>query len=167
MGGIRIGGGGGGRRRTSVSTTFRSSVVSAPVIESQIPYCLSESYLHQTVPGLGLSSTGKVRDIYEAGHHVILVSTDRLSAFDRVLAAVPFKGQVLNQTSLWWFDKTKHIVPNAVVAAPDPNVTIATRCNVFPVEFVGAFLSVYLLSRGTIFFNVLWIMNVCDALYLP
>ena len=136
MGGIRIGGGGGGRRRTSVSTTFRSSAVSAPVIESQIPYCLSESYLHQTVPGLGLSSTGKVRNIYEAGHHVILVSTDRLSAFDRVLAAVPFKGQVLNQTSLWWFDKTKHIVPNAVVAAPDPNVTIATRCNVFPVEFV-------------------------------
>ena len=72
----------------------------------------------------------------------------------------------MNQTSLWWFDKTKHIVPNAVVAAPDPNVTIAIGCDVFPVEFVGAFLSVYLLSKGTIFFNVLWIMNLCDALYL-
>ena len=68
---------------------------------------------------------------------------------------------------MWWFDEAKHINPNAAVAAPDPNVTIATRCNVFPVEFVGAFLSVYLLSKGTIFFNVLWIMTLWDALYLP
>ena len=57
-------GGGGGGRRTSVSTTFRSSAVSAPVIESQIPNCLSETHLHQTVPGLGLSSTGKVISMY-------------------------------------------------------------------------------------------------------
>ncbi|KAH7432255.1 hypothetical protein KP509_07G015400 [Ceratopteris richardii] len=67
---------------------------------------------------------------------MILVTTDRLSAFDRILATVPFKGQVLNQTSLWWFNKTKHIISNAVVSAPDPNVTIASKCKVFPVEFV-------------------------------
>ena len=45
--------------------------------------------------------------------------------------------QVLNQTSLWWFEKTKHITSNAVVSAPDPNVTVAKKCSVFPIEFVG------------------------------
>lgn len=49
----------------------------------------------------------------------------------------PCNFQVLNQISLWWFDKTQHIAPNAVVSAPDKNVTIAKKCSVFPVEFVG------------------------------
>src|SRR6185437_878690 len=62
--------------------------------------------------------------------------TDRQSAFDRVLASVPFKGQVLNLTSAWWFEKTEHIIPNHVITIPDPNVTIAKKCSVFPVEFV-------------------------------
>lgn len=48
--------------------------------------------------------------------------------------------QVLNETSLWWFNKTQHITPNAVVSVPDRNVTIARKCSVFPVEFVGEFL---------------------------
>ena len=64
------------------------------------------------------------------------MTTDRQSAFDRLLANVPFKGQVLNQTSAWWFSKTTHIVPNAVLSVPDPNVTIMKKCTVFPVEFV-------------------------------
>lgn len=98
--------------------------------------CLSETYLDKTVPGVGSKIRGKVRDIYSAGDYLILVTTDRQSAFDRILASVPFKGQVLNQTSLWWFRKTKEIVPNAVVSTPDPNVTIAKKCTVFPVEFV-------------------------------
>lgn len=98
--------------------------------------CLSETYLDKTVPGVGSKIRGKVRDIYSAGDYLILVTTDRQSAFDRILASVPFKGQVLNQTSLWWFHKTKEIVPNAVVSTPDPNVTIAKKCTVFPVEFV-------------------------------
>lgn len=49
--------------------------------------------------------------------------------------------QVLNETSLWWFDRTRHITSNAVVAAPDRNVTIAKKCSVFPVEFVGELLN--------------------------
>lgn len=77
-----------------------------------------------------------MRDIYEGGDHLVLVTTDRQSAFDRVLASIPFKGQVLNETSLWWFNKTQHITPNAVVSTPDKNVTIAKKCTVFPVEFV-------------------------------
>lgn len=125
------------RTTASLSVDLKScrpEVISA--ISGELSHCLSETHLHRTVPNLGPPATGKVRDIYEAGDFLILVATDRLSAFDRLLAAVPFKGQVLNQTSLWWFNNTKHITANAVVSAPDPNVTIAAKCTVFPVEFV-------------------------------
>ncbi|TVU09891.1 hypothetical protein EJB05_43390, partial [Eragrostis curvula] len=98
--------------------------------------CLGETRLDLAVPGLRLAAKGKVRDVYESGDHLVLVTTDRQSAFDRVLASIPFKGQVLNETSLWWFNRTRHITPNAVVSSPDKNVTIAKRCSVFPVEFV-------------------------------
>jgi phosphoribosylaminoimidazole-succinocarboxamide synthase len=57
---------------------------------------------------------GKVRDRYELPHCVVLVTTDRQSAFDRHLAAVPYKGHCLNTTSAWWFRNTEHIVPNHV-----------------------------------------------------
>ncbi|MED6176919.1 Phosphoribosylaminoimidazole-succinocarboxamide synthase (SAICAR synthetase) [Stylosanthes scabra] len=107
-------------------------------IRSTSPFnCLSETNLHQTVPALTSKTRGKVRDIYDSGEYLVLVTTDRQSAFDRVLASIPFKGQVLNQTSLWWFERTKHITANAVVSTPDPNVTIAKKCSVFPVEFVA------------------------------
>jgi phosphoribosylaminoimidazole-succinocarboxamide synthase len=84
----------------------------------------------------GKKYQGKVRDTYDLGDKLLLVTTDRQSAFDRVLASVPFKGQVLNLTSAWWFEKTEHIIPNHVITIPDPNVTIAKKCTVFPVEFV-------------------------------
>ncbi|XP_050377516.1 phosphoribosylaminoimidazole-succinocarboxamide synthase, chloroplastic-like isoform X2 [Argentina anserina] len=64
-----------------------------------------------------------------------MVTTYRPSAFHRILSSSPFKGQVCNETSLWWFDKTPHITSNAVVSVPNANVTIAKKCSVFPVEF--------------------------------
>lgn len=79
---------------------------------------------------------GKVRDIYDLGDRLLLITTDRQSAFDRILAFVPFKGQVLNQISAFWFEKTSDIVKNHVISIPDPNVTIAEKCDVFPIEFV-------------------------------
>ncbi|KAL6546383.1 Phosphoribosylaminoimidazole-succinocarboxamide synthase (SAICAR synthetase) [Orobanche minor] len=105
-------------------------------IQVSLSNCLSETHLDSTVPGLHSKTRGKVRDIYDGGDYLVLVTTDRQSAFDRVLASIPFKGQVLNETSLWWFNKMKHIIPNAVVSSPDKNVTIAKKCSVFPVEFV-------------------------------
>ncbi|XP_048492208.1 phosphoribosylaminoimidazole-succinocarboxamide synthase, chloroplastic isoform X3 [Beta vulgaris subsp. vulgaris] len=105
-------------------------------IEKSLSNCLSETNLHLTVPGLKSKTRGKVRDIYDGGDFLVLVTTDRQSAFDRVLASIPFKGQVLNETSLWWFDQTRHITSNAVISAPDKNVTIAKKCTIFPVEFV-------------------------------
>lgn len=107
-----------------------------PSIKDSVTNCLSETDLHLSVPGLTSKCRGKVRDIYDAGEYLVLVTTDRLSAFDRLLASIPFKGQVLNETSLWWFERTRHITENAIVAVPDKNVTIAKKCSVFPVEFV-------------------------------
>ena len=100
-------------------------------IRRELGNCLIETTISQ-----GAKSIGKVRDRYDLGDRLALITTDRQSAFDRVLAAVPFKGQALNLTSAWWFDQTRHIVPNQVLSIPDPNVTIAEKCTVFPIEFV-------------------------------
>ncbi len=85
---------------------------------------------------IGKKYTGKVRDTYDCGDTVTIVTTDRQSAFDRVLAAVPFKGQVLNQCSAFWFDETKDIIPNHMLSTPEPNVMLAKKCEVLPIEFV-------------------------------
>lgn len=76
------------------------------------------------------------RDRYDCGKHLALITTDRQSGFDRQLALVPFKGQVLNLTSAFWFEQTKHIVENHIVAVPHPNVSIVKKCKPFPIEFV-------------------------------
>jgi phosphoribosylaminoimidazole-succinocarboxamide synthase len=85
---------------------------------------------------LGRRTVGKVRDIYEQSEKLVLVTTDRHSSFDRIIAHVPWKGQVLNQVSAWWFERTKDIVPNHVLAIPDPNVTIGRKCAMLPIEAV-------------------------------
>lgn len=85
---------------------------------------------------LGQRITGKVRDIYVGEKEVTLVATDRHSSFDRIIAHIPFKGEVLNQISAFWFGKTKDIIPNHVISLPDPNVLIAKKCEVIPIECV-------------------------------
>ena len=89
-----------------------------------------------SIEGFERKQIGKVRDVYIIKGRVVMVATDRLSAFDRQLSAVPYKGQVLNLTSLFWFRNTAHIVPNHVIASPHPNVVIGKKCDVFPIEFV-------------------------------
>ncbi len=80
---------------------------------------------------------GKVRDNYDLPDgRRILITTDRISAFDRALAAIPFKGQVLTQTARFWFERTGDICPNHVLAYPDPNVVIGRRLTILPVEIV-------------------------------
>jgi phosphoribosylaminoimidazole-succinocarboxamide synthase len=86
--------------------------------------------------GWGETISGKVRDIYTRDGKRLLVTTDRVSAFDRVLGLIPYKGQVLNQLSAWWFEQTKDIVTNHVIAVPDPNMTIAREAQPLPVEVV-------------------------------
>jgi len=100
-------------------------------IESELNNCLTETDLPS-----GKKYNGKVRDTYDLGDKLVLITTDRQSAFDRVLASIPFKGQVLNMTSAWWFEQTRHIVDNHVISIPDPNVTVGKKCRVLPIEFV-------------------------------
>lgn len=89
------------------------------------------------IPELPNPYYGKVRDNYDLpdGRRIIIAS-DRISAFDRILAAIPFKGQVLTQTARFWFEKTGDICPNHVLAYPDPNVVIGRRLDILPVEIV-------------------------------
>lgn len=80
---------------------------------------------------------GKVRDVYSFEKHLVMVATDRISAFDVILPrAIPFKGQVLNQIAAYFLNATADIVPNWMEVVPDPNVTIGVKCDTFPVEMV-------------------------------
>ena len=103
-----------------------------------IPHCLTSTEL--ALPG-ATRYVGKVRDTYDldsgdASGRLLLITTDRQSGFDRLLGAIPFKGQVLNRTSLYWFERTKHLVPNHVLRSPHANALVARKCRVLPIEFV-------------------------------
>ena len=84
----------------------------------------------------GKKYEGKVRDNYTFDGKRIIITTDRISAFDRVLCTIPFKGQVLNQTAAFWFEKTRNIIENHIISVPDPNVMIVKECKPLPVEMV-------------------------------
>jgi phosphoribosylaminoimidazole-succinocarboxamide synthase len=97
-----------------------------------VPQALSSVEL----PNLGQKISGKVRDIYMRDDKRLIITTDRVSAFDRVLGTIPFKGQVLNQLSAWWFEQTQDIVRNHVYSIPDPNATLAYSAEPLPVEVI-------------------------------
>jgi len=86
--------------------------------------------------GLGTRIEGKVRDSYVQGGRRVLIATDRVSAFDRVFGTIPLKGQVLNQTAAFWFEKTRGVAPNHLLSVPDPCVSIVRECALLPIEFV-------------------------------
>ena len=94
--------------------------------------------LHEAViPELPNYYRGKVRENYDLPDgRRILISTDRLSAFDRAIASIPLKGQVLTQTARYWFERTADICPNHVLEYPDPNVVVGKRLDILPVEMV-------------------------------
>jgi len=90
-----------------------------------------------TLPGQSRFYQGKVRDVYELADKLVMVATDRISAFDVVLPrAIPYKGQVLNQIAARFLEATADVVPNWVLYVPDPNVTIGHKCKTYPVEMV-------------------------------
>src|SRR5713101_6641719 len=99
-------------------------------------------YAHHTLPEAVIPELpgcyrGKVRENYDLKDGTrILIATDRISAFDRNLAVIPLKGQVLTQTARYWFEQPKDITPNHVVAYPDPNVLVSRRLTMMPVEIV-------------------------------
>ena len=103
---------------------------------------LLERRAHQVLPDAAIPElprrqSGKVRESYDLPDgRRILIATDRLSAFDRPIAAIPFKGQVLTQTARYWFEATRDLCPNHVLDYPDPNVVVGRRLDILPVEVV-------------------------------
>lgn len=101
------------------------------IIKKQIPNALDETHFD-----IGTRKKGKVRDNYWVNDKIVMVATDRISAFDVVLGTIPFKGEMLTELSVWWFDQLKDIVPNHVIQTPDPSVMVVQRCESIPVELV-------------------------------
>lgn len=96
---------------------------------------LTETHYH--FPGQQNVYNGKVRDVYNLGNKLVMVATDRISAFDVILPkGIPFKGQVLNQIAAKFLDATRDICPNWKLATPDPNVTVGLFCQGFPLEMI-------------------------------
>lgn len=107
-------------------------MIQSKTILNAIPKALQTT----DIPELGKKHQGKVRDFYILSDKRVTITTDRQSAFDLNLGIVPFKGAVLNQLAAFWFEKTKHIVPNHLISIPDPNVLISKNCEPIPVEMV-------------------------------
>ena len=110
------------------------SMLDDTIIRNQLQNTVEEIDL----PQLGNRYKGKVREnfINSETHQRIIVSTDRLSAFDKVITTIPFKGQLLNQLSAFWFEKTQHITPNHIIDLPDPNVVRVHECESLPIEMI-------------------------------
>ena len=108
-------------------------MVSRETFRRALPFALARTSLET----LGTKYEGKVRDNYTtADGRRILVTTDRISAFDRVIGTLPLKGQILNRLAAFWFERTRDLAPNHMISVPDPNVLIARECVPLPVEFV-------------------------------
>ena len=107
-----------------------------PRVEAALRAQLGHTLEHTDFPALGEKYQGKVRDTYRWGDRLVLITTDRLSAFDHVLTTLPFKGDLLNQLAHFWFQRTAHIVKNHVLDMPDPCVLVGQVARPFPVEFV-------------------------------
>ena len=102
------------------------------VIREQLPYTLDKF----EASDLGKYYKGKVRENFHLDDEIIMVTTDRVSAFDHVLGTIPFKGQILAEIANFWFDKTRNIAPNHIISSPDPQVLIARKAETLPVEVI-------------------------------
>jgi phosphoribosylaminoimidazole-succinocarboxamide synthase len=101
-------------------------------LRAQLPHTLRQLDL----PALGSLYRGKVRDNYSRGDQIIMITSDRISAFDHVLGTIPFKGEVLSRLTTFWFDKVKDIAPTHIISVPDPSVMVVKRAAALPVEIV-------------------------------
>jgi len=112
-------------------------VIEREKLIAAIPQCVTATALQLRTQPPATHYIGKVRDTYDLHDgRLLLLTTDRQSGFDRMLGAIPYKGQVLNRTSLYWFEATKPIVANHVIASPHANALLARKCRVLPIEFV-------------------------------
>ena len=105
-------------------------------IETIIKQQLNNTLDETNFTSLGELYKGKVRDNYIRKERRVIIATDRLSAFDRVITTIPFKGELLNRVSSFWFEKTKNIIKNHIIEIPDPNVAVVHQCEMIPIEMI-------------------------------
>ena len=104
------------------------------IITTQLDKTLNNSIAD--LENLGRHYRGKVRDNYYFDNQILMVTSDRVSAFDHVLGTIPFKGQILSEIASFWFDKTKEIVPNHFIKSIDPQVLLVKEAKPLPVEVI-------------------------------
>ena len=107
-------------------------MISESQLRAQLPHTLRQA----DFPALGQLYRGKVRDNYSQGDRIVMITTDRVSAFDHVLGTIPFKGEILSRLTLFWFDKVKDVAPTHLLEAPDPSVMVVKRAKALPVEII-------------------------------
>ena len=101
-------------------------------IKDQLQHCLSDF----NAPGFGEKYHGKVRDNFHFEDKIVMVTSDRVSAFDHVLGTIPFKGQILTDIAHFWFEKTKDIVKNHIISKPYPQVLFVNKAKPLPIEMI-------------------------------
>ena len=101
-------------------------------IKDQLQHCLSEF----DIKDFGEKYRGKVRDNFHFKDKIVMVTSDRVSAFDHVLGTIPFKGQILTDIANFWFEKTQDIVKNHIISKPDPQVMIVQKASPLPIEII-------------------------------
>jgi len=101
------------------------------VIEKQLDWVVKETNYN-----IGAKYRGKVRDVYDLGDKLPIITTDRISAFDVVLTTIPFKGEILNNLSYFWFEKTKDIIDNHIIELIHPNAVLVKKCRILPIEII-------------------------------
>lgn len=107
-------------------------MISDRALEAQLPHTLEST----SWPELGALYRGKVRDVYRRDDRLVIVTTDRVSAFDHVLGTIPFKGEILNRIAVAGFEATRDVLPNHLLSVPDPNVMVTKVITPYPIEFV-------------------------------
>lgn len=101
------------------------------IVRTQLDYAIKN-----TNYDIGKKYQGKVRDVYDLGDQLLIITTDRISAFDHVLGVVPFKGEILNHLSLFWFEKTADIIPNHIIKKVSGNGVLVRKCKILPIEVI-------------------------------
>jgi phosphoribosylaminoimidazole-succinocarboxamide synthase len=107
-------------------------MISDANLRAQLPHTLRQLDL----PGLGELYRGKVRDNYSRGDRIVMITSDRISAFDHVLGTIPFKGEVLSRLTAFWFEKVKDIAPTHILDLPDPSAMVVKKAKPLPIEIV-------------------------------
>ena len=126
------------RKKFEEKCIRQNNEVKKMISEETIKKNMESAIKETNFENLGEKYKGKVRDNYtdKKNGKRIIISTDRISAFDVVLGTIPFKGQILNQMANYWFEETKNVAPSHFISSPDPNVTVVKLCKPFPVEVI-------------------------------